>query len=345
MMAEQTLRGCTLLDRKLTKGEFKKWLEFGGDAVALETDKGTLRLLKVPQTEQFDYLYSQSPYFKASIIRACAFTFCGLYSRLDQTVYCGGETLRSLVDGWENDPALGEEGLADELQGSVRTTIDRIASYIAVGLSEQQLTDEKEAKDLAYFKENQISDSTVRCLFKNKRTEDIQFHSEYEVGKLSDEELLSYLADRQGFAARTAAEYAEKNQQRIMKKLLEAKIVQDAYSQLLADSSNPLHRMKRISDAVTESGAKTVTVTIQKDGQEATFRTSASSLKGYRQKYWGSEIAASDRREYERLFGRYADYSAEDVVKITYGRQTIFEEDSPAMEQSACDGPVMGGMA
>ena len=55
------------------------------------------------------------------------------------------------------------------------------------------------------------------------------------------------------------------------------------------------------------------------------------------------DIPASDRKEFERLFGRYADYNAEDITKITYGRNTIYEAPAAPVEEM---GPVMqmGGM-
>ncbi len=103
----------------------------------------------------------------------------------------------------------------------------------------------------------------------------------------------------------------------------------------MQDTSNPIHRMKAITDAVKASGAKTVTVTVQKDGTELTFKTEASSLIGYRNRYSTFDIPAQDRREFEQLFGRYADYTAEDITRITYGRNTIYEAPPVQTEELA----------
>ena len=110
--------------------------------------------------------------------------------------------------------------------------------------------------------------------------------------------------------------------------------------------------MKAITDAVKASGAKTVTVTIQKEGQELAFKAAVNSLTGHKNYYSAYDISASDRREFERLFGRHSDYTAEDITRITYGRNTIYE--APAVqageiaeEQEPTGGPVltMGGMS
>ena len=64
---------------------------------------------------------------------------------------------------------------------------------------------------------------------------------------------------------------------------------------------------------------------------------------GHKNRYSTYDIPASDRREFERTFGRYSDYSAEDVTKITYGRNTIYEAPSVQAEEME---PMMqmGGM-
>ena len=40
---------------------------------------------------------------------------------------------------------------------------------------------------------------------------------------------------------------------------------------IMRDASNPIHKMKAITDAVNASGAKTVTVTIRKEGSIILF--------------------------------------------------------------------------
>ncbi len=56
-----------------------------------------------------------------------------------------------------------------------------------------------------------------------------------------------------------------------------------------------------------------------------------------------SGIPAQDRRRFEELFGCHSDYNADDITKITYGRNTIYEAPAAPVEEM---GPVMqiGGM-
>ena len=100
--------------------------------------------------------------------------------------------------------------------------------------------------------------------------------------------------------------------------------------------------MKAITDAVRDSGAKMVTVTVARPEGELTFKTAVDSLTGYRNYYSSYDIPAQDRREFERLFGKYADYRAEDITRITYGRNTIYEATPDQTEELEPDeGPTM----
>lgn len=101
-----------------------------------------------------------------------------------------------------------------------------------------------------------------------------------------------------------------------------------AYSAIIDNPANPVHLVKRIIRATSASSAKTVTVTIRKDGVEFTFKTDAGEFRSdctghYRE--WN--IMAADRREFERLFGRSAHYGPEDILRIEYARSVLYENE------------------
>ena len=58
-------------------------------------------------------------------------------------------------------------------------------------------------------------------------------------------------------------------------------------------------------------------------------------------------IPAQDRREFEQMFGKYTDYHAEDITRITYGRNTIYEappDQTEELEQDKGPTMTMGGI-
>ena len=68
----------------------------------------------------------------------------------------------------------------------------------------------------------------------------------------------------------------------------------------------------------------------------------ARVLMGHRNAYSTFYITAADRRKFEEAFGRYVDYTAEDITRITYGRNTIYEA-SPVQMEGVGEEIKMGG--
>lgn len=101
--------------------------------------------------------------------------------------------------------------------------------------------------------------------------------------------------------------------------------------------------MRAITEAIRGSGAKTVSITIQRDGKELTFKTEADSLLGLRSSYNTSSIVAPDRRRFEQEFGRSWNYSPEEITRITYGRNTIYEA-PPDQTEDMAENMGMGGL-
>lgn len=92
------------------------------------------------------------------------------------------------------------------------------------------------------------------------------------------------------------------------------------------DPGHILHRVKAIIDAVQESGAKTVNVTINKEDKDFTFKYETRSLTFAPDSYYSTyNMKASDRREFENMFGRNADFYPKEITKITYGRNVIYD--------------------
>lgn len=68
-----------------------------------------------------------------------------------------------------------------------------------------------------------------------------------------------------------------------------------------------------------------MSVSVQKDGKELTFKTSASALKGYHDTYALNASPFEDHERFEEVFGMCAKYSAADITRITYRHNTIYE--------------------
>ena len=176
-------------------------------------------------------------------------------------------------------------------------------------------------------------------------TPESKFHSDYAMCEMPEAAFLSWLQDPDSFIQTEAETYIKSNPERFLLQFLKSEALLAEYQALAENTGSPIHRMKAITDAINISGAKMVNVTVQKDGEELTFKMDAGRMKGHQTHYSTYYIPAADRRRFEQVFGRNAGFKAEDVIRITYGRNTIYEAPS-AQEESMAEsaGPVMGGM-
>ena len=132
--------------------------------------------------------------------------------------------------------------------------------------------------------------------------------------------------DPLAYAEREAERYWSENQEAMYLQFLEQD-ARDAEQAAIAENpQNPVHIVRQIMAVMNTSGAKTVNVTVRKDGKELTFKTETGDLRrdctgGY--SHW--HMIAADRRRFFECFGRNAEYRPEEILRITYGRSVLYE--------------------
>ena len=198
------------------------------------------------------------------------------------------------------------------------------------------------ARDLEDYLEDGARQEALDRFFGGSEP-DGQFHSGYSLNELPEAAFMAWLQDPEGFIRTEADQHIKVNQEKFLLQFLKKDALLSEYQAIVQDPDSPLHRVKAISEAIKTSGARTVTVTVQKAGEELSFRTGTTPLRGRYNSYSTSHIAAADRQEFERLFGRYASYTAEDITRITYGKRTLYEA-PPVQAEDMAEGMAMGGM-
>lgn len=323
----------------LTPEEFMAWLRDGQDLLAVERTKVWACFIKIPQQEGIDLIFHQDGYAGLRQLPCidCGFKPTGVYMKNEQKLYCPNIPACA-VPGWKNDPKVTMWGLREEFCKEVSESIEDRVNNGRKGLP-KELTDEKLIEGLNRYRDILADDSAACLLIESVPIECLRFKSQYIVTDM-DDGLLDYLQDRKGFVDRTAMVYISLHREEILSKLMKIDILREKYDAILADPDNPFHRMRQISDAVRASGAATVRVTIEKDGAQATIRTSAKSLSGYHPTYNDFDAPAADRKAFRDAFGSLASFSANDVRTITYGRKTIYEAPAPEVKQA--DTPIKG---
>lgn len=308
------------------RDDFREWLN--RDSVSLEIRSSEesvttlFRLAKKPHL--VDYLYRSVPAQDGSVSWNTPLLFCGVYDLEKETLYLTEDSLPLLA----KDPApyvvRTIPSMADEIMGRINQRVEAVIANDRGNLPVLEVTDRWALKDLEYYRNYTAREIAIRNFFAGQ-VPDGQFHSGYALDELPEAAFMAWLQNPEMFIQTEAEQYIKSHQEEFLVDFLQKEALLAEYQALIQDAGSPIHRMKAITEAVRKCGARTVTVTVQKVGEELTFKAAADSLTGYRPAYRASELPAPDRREFVRRFGRIADYSVEEITRITYGRNTIYE--------------------
>ena len=332
-----------LFQSTVGRDEFQQWLGLGTAPFTVwQGEKAVVTLSRLEKNPTVDYLYSVPAAKDNSISWNNNPQFCGVYDMRNNILYLTKDSLSLLSSG--KFPMVTDAGrsMAQEMSSRINERVENIIADDRNNLPIQELTGWQALRTLKDYQES-IAKEKVLEMFFGGTEPDGRFHSGYVLNELPEAAFIAYTADPDGFIQTEAELHIKNHQEGFLLQFLKSDVLLAESQALMQDTGSPIHRMKAITDAIKGCGAKTVTVTVQKDGQELTFKAAADSLMGHKNRYSTYDIPASDRREFERTFGRYSDYSAEDVTKITYGRNTIYEAPSVQAEEME---PMMqmGGM-
>lgn len=317
----------------IQRADFQHWLDNGTAPLVIAHSKDeTATILKIAKTPEIDYLYGTSSYCTERISWCDKLAFCGTYDQRSQKLYLADDPLTGVVEGITEEERQARGAYAKEIQDGINGRVEAILGNDRRNLTVTEVADRQEVRDLKYYLEHGAREDAVRRFFED-RAPDGQFHSEYELNDLPEKTFIVWLQDPEQFVQSEAERYINSHQEHLLAEFLKDEALLSEYQALIADRENPVHRMKAITNAVKGCGARTVTVTIRKDGEKLTFKTEAPYLLGNRNYYSTSGIPAQDRRRFEEAFGRHSDYHAEDITKITYGRNTIYEAPSAQTEE------------
>ena len=332
-----------LLQCTPARNDFQRWLELGHAPLTIwQGEKAVTTLIRLEKKPSLDYLYQAAMGQDNSISWNRGLMFCGVYDIKNQALYLTEDSLSYLAA----DPAPlvinTNASMAEEISEKINQQVEDTIANDPNNLPGQEITGRQALRDLQYYQEYGAKEEAIKRFFHDDPP-DSQFHSGYMLDELPEAAFLAYIQDPELFVRTEAEQYIKTHREDFLLRFLKNDALLAEYQALVQDTGSPIQRMKAITDAVKASGAKTVTVTAQKEGQELTFKTAASSLTGHKSFYSTLDIPASDRREFEKLFGRHSDYKAEDIARITYGKKVIYEA-PPMQAEDMAKSMVMGGM-
>ena len=306
---------------------FTNWLHSG--------DKGLLRLvlsretylfLRAEKRPGFDYLYYQRQYGGDGLRRKDGFQYAGLYCTADGLIYDADYALTHMDGADKTLPARSYEALHRQLQQDVRAMIEQRVADDRGNLTVHELTDEKFLCALEDYRKYYAARDVRQRYLETGELDSDGFHCRYVPEGWTEDAFLSYIADPLAYAEQEAERYWSENQEEIYLQFLEQDARDAEQAAIAANPQSPVHIVRQIMAVMNASSAKTVNVTVRKDGKELTFKTETGDLRrdctgGY--SHW--HMIAADRRRFFECFGRNAEYRPEEILRITYGRSILYE--------------------
>ena len=330
-----------LVQCSTARNDFQQWLELGHAPFTICRGKEAVTtLIRLQKAPSVDYLYQIAMGADNSISWDSSLAFCGVYDMKRRTLYLAKDALKPFMEG--RHPFISETGpsMIKELCGRINQRVEAVIGNDRNNLTVRGITDWKPSKELRDYMEYGAGQEALDQ-FINSNPPDGLFHSDFDMNELPEAAFVDYLQDPEDFVHKRAEQYLKDSQEKFLLQFMKNDALLAEYQALERDTGSDSHRMRAITAAVNSCGGKSVTVAIQKDGKELTFKMDVKGLRGYHSHYTPSLIAVPDRREFECLFGKGADYTPKDITRITYGRNTIYEAAPVQTERPAQD---IGGM-
>ena len=313
---------------KFTDEELKAWFNNPRSCQLSKGDNySTEHLVKIPYEKDFDLLFYNQTWREKNIALDAKLESAGLYYRKDGCIYNPSYSLEHCL---ESSAMLTDHtsktDFAKKFTELVKAKVEEIIDNKRSNISIKELTDSYLLRQMEYYAEYGAVDAAKKEFIKGNAVSDIVYRCPFSTDSMSDKEYIQFILDKEPLVEETAKTYIEEHQENILAQFYNNALLKKELQSIYDDPGHILHRVKAIIDAVQESGAKTVNVTINKDNKDFTFKYEADTLKyDPGSNYSSYSIKASDRREFENLFGRSADFYPNEITKITYGRNVIYD--------------------
>lgn len=315
--------------------ELSKWLQddITKPAVIRNGDYADT-IIRVPYDDDFDFLFHQNSYNGKPLTVNANMAYCGIYNKLDGQIYDIRYPIKGKLN--EMDSTKSMLDIEQQFNDDVRAFIEGVVGNDVDHLRSPSFEDAKYDNRFDDFRRNYADSIVTRMYLGGDSADDIRFQCGYYLDRSSSALMLRYLKYHDATVEEAATGYWQTHQDDMLLELRKNEILREKLRVLEANPNHPLHKQKAIMDAVKDSGAKTVNVTIIKGGEEYSFKYSADRLSRYMEgKYSAWDMPSKDRDGFYERFGRYSDFTPEDITEISYRGKTLYEADSLMPDESA----------
>lgn len=289
--------------------------------------KGVLIMIKYKYDENNIFLYTQYQY-ENSLDILKQFEYSGFYNLKSNTFYdIKAYNLENIVIPQDNIISLSKlkEIINSLVIKKCKEIINRDFKNIEVLKSKVKLS-EYEKRKIEYYKKFAHKQEAQKYFLDEKTINDIEI-SINDVKNISVDDILKYIDNDKLLIDDIAIKHVNNNLNSIYIKILCSEMLKKEFLKIQNDKTNILHIKKAIKDCIKDQ--KTVNVTIFKDNKEFTFKTGVNELKrvAFLSYYLEYDMIAKDRKKFYELFGKNADYKAEEITKIMYSKKVLYSKE------------------
>lgn len=326
------------LEGVIPREDFFAWLREGTEPLQLVGNtKSCTTFVKLPHAENAIYLFSAIHYAGTCIRWNTPFEFCGMYFPETQTLRLAEFDLARAVAHLDADEMQSMEHWRGHISQSVNERIEQKIVNDRNNLSIRKLSDPKNIQWLQDFKEYGARRRATAIFLKGDEP-DRELHSFYNLQAFPDayqeDSINLYFQDAEKFLEDEAQKYIDAHEEDLLLTFLQNDLLREEYEALERNTGGDFSLQRQITTAIRNAGAKTVTITVEKDGAELTFKADAREVIRSGDKYSPyCIVSGAERREYEALFGRYMEFSVQDITRITYGRNVLYEAPQEQAEE------------
>lgn len=317
-------------ENMISREDFFAWLREGTKPLQfLGKTERCITFLKVPREENVIYLFSAALYEETQIRGDMTFHFCGMYFPKAQILRFAQYNLTWSVDAIEAEEVQRAEFWCERINRSVNEKIGQMIMNGQNNLSIRSLSDPENIQKMREFEE-WGAEKEAEDIFLKGEMPDTEYHPFFRLQNFSkvckEDMFIAYFQDAEKFLEEEAQKYIQTHEENILLTFLKNEILREKFEVLEQDLGSDVFNQRKITVAIRAAEARTVWITVEKDGREMTFRAIAKGIAHGRGQYSQRNIVSGDdRQKFGELFGRNTDFSVQDITRITHGRSVLYE--------------------
>lgn len=242
--------------------------------------------------------------------------YCGIYDTEKETLFDVKYNLRDALGlSWGDCVFKDISNIKKELIFKLN---DSINEYVFIN--------QEEFYDAVKDYEGYINKRNVEADFINGYT---NYKYSSNISDLSTDDILKCL-DNENYIFDLAYDHMQKNKKYIGEKLKNIDLQNDYLKSIIQDKNHPLYKARKIRESLENTDIVNVHVFINKEGIDYDFKYDRTSLiYGLSNSYISVyNMTASERKEYEEIFGINTDFNFKDIYKIEYRNKPIYIDDN-----------------